>query len=250
MTSNYTGELGKLARNIGREDIRILTKSEKSDISAALRRMDDAAYDIVGAVKSLQYAEEGELSEEFARLMHSSSLALAKAEKILASMGNYECDNDGINPLNSGTSKTESYLHDLNFEVFQEEFGIRFTMNQALPNMKTAGNQLLRYKSQLEDVLDAWLHECGSQIDKQDNAYMVFVHHYNKDKRYCMRDCDNYYEKPLSDILSRRFLKNGDSCHYVQRCSFTEADSRTFTEVFLIRFEAFPEWISGRIPNP
>lgn len=250
ITSLYNGELANIAKNIASNDFGKLTNAEKKDVSAAFRSMDDATYHMIGAIKSLKYASEDTLPDDFGRLMRKSKQALQDAEATISLMAYMEDDEDGIHPYNNANYKTDKFVENLDFTLSSEDYGIHFTMNQPLANMKTEGKELLTYKSKLEAALGAWLEHHGSRIERQDNAYMVFVHHYDKNKRYCMRDCDNYYEKPLSDILASNFLRYGDSCHYVQRCSFTKADTSTYTEVFLVRFDAFLPWISTLEMNP
>lgn len=140
-------------------------------------------------------------------------------------------------------------IENLRFEVEQKDNYTLIRMNDALPNLRTIADSLWKYKRRLEDAFVAQIGPLQVRLMKE--VYMVFLHHYDASRTYCKRDADNYYEKALSDVIAQTFLFGGDdSSKNVQRCSFTFADHRSYTEVYLIPYEHFLDWMKEHPRNP
>lgn len=129
---------------------------------------------------------------------------------------------------------TEHY----NPQVKKEPNWTVISLDQKLPSNKINRQEYIFHKQNLTAAFKKNL-----QRDKHlDKVYMIFVHHYNKKKQTFARDCDNYTEKPLSDLIADYFINGGDGPENVARTGICIADDSDSTEVFLVPHKNINKW--------
>lgn len=228
-----------------------LTNEEKADYKKMYRHMERIRADIGSSIGTFQmrpriggiYPKE-ELEASLEDALREAKVLYYDILRMYRGIATKDID------ISSFDKPLEVVVMDeLSFEVEEKDSYTVIRMNDALPNVRTIADSLAKYKRRLEDAFKSFLGE--RRVRKMKEVYMVFVHHYDASRTYCKRDADNYYEKALSDVIAETFLFGGDdSSGNVQRCSFTFADNRSFTEVHLIPYENFLAWLSEHPINP